>query len=125
VGARLLNVVVLTRDYQKMVAWYRRVLQMKLDLVVDEGFDYTELKRPGLLIGFTPARQMKAALPRRRANAVVPQLSVGDVRGFLRRVGREGGKIVFGPSQDEYRKRKYWYGAFADPEGNQIWVVDL
>ncbi len=96
---------------------------MKPNLVVTEGFDWTELARPGLRIGFTPAKQMGAKLPKKRRNAVILHLVTLDVRGILRRVKKCGGKVPFGPTYDE--GGKYWYGGFQDLEGNTVWVIDL
>lgn len=122
---RLLCTVVLAKDYARTVAWYRKTFALKTRMVVTEGFDWTELERPGLRIGFAPARQMRVKLPARRANAVVMHLTTRDVRGLMRRVAHAGGKVLFGPSQDAFKGKKYWYGAFADVEGNAIWVADL
>lgn len=96
---------------------------MKPKLVVTEGFDWTELARPGLRIGITPARQMKAKLPRQSANAVILHLVSKDVRGLMRHVKKCGAKIQFGPTHNT--EDGYWYGAFEDLEGNPIWVIDL
>ena len=123
VDARHLCTVVLAKNYAKLVAWYRKALDMKVKRVVTEGFDWTELKRPGLVIGFTPAKQMGTKLPAKRANAVILHLVSKDVRGLLARVKRHGAKVPFGPSYDE--KGKYWYGGFLDIEGNPVWVIDL
>ncbi len=121
--ARHLCTVVLADNYKKLVAWYQKTLQMKKKLVVTEGFDWTELARPGLRIGITPAKQMGKKLPKKRANAVLLHLVTRDVRGLLKRVKKCGGQIPFGPTYDE--KGKYWYGAFHDIEGNDVWVIDL
>lgn len=121
--ARHLCTVVLARDYRRLVAWYRKALDMKPKLVVTEGFDWTELARPGLRIGITPARQMKAKLATPRRNAVILHLVSKDVRGLLRRIKRHGGRVLFGPSRNT--DPEYWYGAFADIEGNPVWVIDL
>jgi predicted enzyme related to lactoylglutathione lyase len=121
--ARHLCTVVLARNYPKLVAWYRKALAMKVKRVVTEGFDWTELAREGLRIGITPAKQMGVKLPAKRSNAVVLHLVSRDVRGLMKQVKRAGARILFGPSHDE--KDGYWYGAFADLEGNPIWVIDL
>ncbi len=122
----LLNVMILARDYKRTVAWYKKVLGLKTKLVVAEGFDYTTLARPGLTLGVTPAKQMRVKPPKSRANnPVLMQLHVSDVRGFMKRVERSGGRILFGPGQDTHKGKSYGYGAVADIEGNPIWVVDL
>jgi predicted enzyme related to lactoylglutathione lyase len=89
---------------------------------VTKDFDWTELERPGLRIGFTPAKQMGAKLSNPRRNAVILHLVTRDVRGLLRKVGRAGAR-VFGPKQSP--DGAYWYGGFKDPEGNPVWVIDL
>jgi len=122
---KLLCTVVLAKDYRRTVAWYRKTFAMKTRLVVDEGFNWTELQRPGLRIGFAPAKQMGVKLPARRANAVLMHLTTPDTRGLMRRVARAGGKVLFGPKPDTHKGKTYWYGGFADPEGNSVWVADL
>lgn len=121
--ARHLCTVVLATNYKKLVAWYKKAFSMKTKLVVTEGFDWTELTRNGLRIGLAPAAQMGAKLPRKRANAVILHLVSKDVRGLMRKVKACGARIRFGPNYNE--EEKYWYGAFDDIEGNQIWVLDL
>lgn len=103
----------------------RKSFRLKTRVVVTDRFAWTELERPGLRIGFAPARTMHMRLPRRRANTVVTHLTTRDVRGLMRRVARAGGKILFGPSRDAFKGRMYWCGAIADIEGNAIWIADL
>jgi len=121
--ARLLCVVVLAKNYDRLIRWYRKTFRMKTRMVVTEGFDWTELERPGLRIGFAPAKQQGVKLGRRRSNAVVIHLTTPNVRGLFKRVKRAGGGVRFGPSYDP--KGKYWCGSFTDIEGNEIWVIDL
>ncbi len=121
--ARHLCTVVLAKDYKKLVAWYRKALAMKPKTVVTEGFDWTELARPGLRIGITPAKQMGSKLVTPRRNAVILHLVSRDVRGLMKHVKKAGARTLFGPNYDE--KGKYWYGAFTDIEGNPVWVIDL
>lgn len=121
--ARHLCTVVLARNYRKLVDWYRTTLRMKVRRVVTGGYDWTELERPGLRIGIASAKQMGAALPRKRANAVVLHLVSKDVPGLLRRAKACGGKVPFGPTRNA--KEGYCYGAFRDIEGNDVWVIDV
>ncbi len=121
--ARFLCTVVLAQDYGALVSWYRRTLQMRVRRVVTEGYDWTELERPGLRIGIAPAKQMGVRLPKQRRNAVVLHLVSKDVKGLLKRAKQQGGAVAFGPSRDA--KGTFTYGAFLDPEGNQVWVIDL
>ncbi len=120
--ARHLCTVVLTKNYKRMVAWYKKALDLKAKTVVAEGFDWTELARPGLRIGFTPAVQMGARLASPRRNAVILHLVSRDVKGLLARVKRAGAK-AWGPKRSE--DGAYWYGGFVDIEGNPVWVIDL
>ena len=121
--ARYLYTVVLARDYEKLVTWYRKALQLKVRRVVTEGYDWTELERPGLRIGIAPAKQMGVTLPKKRTNAVVLHLVTKDVKGLLKRAKQHGGTVAFGPSRDA--EKKYTYGAFRDIEGNDVWLIDL
>lgn len=121
--ARYLCTVVLARNYPKLVDWYRKALQMKVRRVISKGYHWTELERPGLRIGLAPGKQVSVSLPRKRANAVILHLVTRDVKGLLRRVKKHGARIAFGPAYSE--DGKYWYGAFHDPEDNDVWVIDL
>lgn len=57
-----------------------------------------------------------------RNNTVIIQLSVSDINKLFAKVKKTSGKILFGPSLDE--KEGYLYGALADIEGNQIWIIE-
>lgn len=120
--ARYLCTVVLAQNYPKLVDWYRKALQMKVRRVVTEGYDWTELERRGLRIGLAPAKQMGVTLPRKRANAVILHLVTRNVKRLLASVKKRGGRIAFGPSYNE--AGRFWYGAFRDPEGNDVWLID-
>ena len=45
-----------------------------------------------------------------------------DVQQFFTHLEETGGAVTFGPSFEE--KGQFWFGGFADPEGNPCWVVD-
>ena len=51
------------------------------------------------------------------------QFEVEDVKAFFEHLTANGGVAVFGPSLD--KEYNFWYGGFADPEGNPYWVVDV
>jgi hypothetical protein len=54
-------------------------------------------------------------------NTTFPQFVTDDVDGLMAHVIAIGGSAVFGPSYAE--DGAYWYGAFADIDSNQAWVV--
>lgn len=121
---RLLNAVLLAEDYERLRDWWIDVVGLTLMQEWTEDYHYAELGCEGhLVIGVADAKEMKAAPPSPRANAVVAQLRVADVAAFLEQVRTGGGTIEFGPSYEE--GEGFWYGAFRDGEGNSVWVVSM
>ena len=49
-------------------------------------------------------------------------MNVDDIKGLFARVKEKGGDVPFGPSWEE--NEKFWFGGFADIEGNLFWVVE-
>ena len=45
------------------------------------------------------------------------------MKAFLARIKAKGGDVPFGPSFEE--KEEFWFGGFADCEGNPVWVESL
>ncbi len=119
---KLMNVVILANDYQKMVDWYINALGLSLQQEWTADYHYAELVYEGqLVVGITPAKEMKMFPPTPRNNAAIIQLEVSDIKAFYKRIEKNGGVIVFGPSYDE--KEKFYFGAVNDIEGNQIWII--
>jgi len=115
--------VVLATDFAALVAWYRDVLGFAEVRRFEDGFHYCNLETPsGIRIGIGDAAEMGVAPTDRGQNTVVLQFEVDDVKAFLAEVERAGGTVANGPSFNE--KDGFWFGGFADPEGNPIWVVD-
>ena len=124
---QLLNAVVMAEDYAALRDWYIDALDLELDAEWTENYHYAELKRDGrYVIGIADVKEMGLTpVPKveRKNQAVVAQLNVDDCRGFLARVKEKGGDVPFGPAYSD--DEKFWYGAIADPEGNQCWVVEF
>jgi predicted enzyme related to lactoylglutathione lyase len=120
---QLINVVVLAEDYAALRDWYRDVLELDLAHEHTEGYYYAELARAGRkVVGIAMAAEMGVTPGARVGATVLGQLDVADVRGLLAHVQQRGGAVLFGPSEDE--SHGFWYGGFADPEGNVWWVVE-
>lgn len=122
----LLNAVILAENFESLRDWYIRTLELRPDRSADEteGYSYVELIHgTSHVFGIARADQMGVAPASPRRNAAIPQLYCSDVEALLRKVADSGGTVLFGPSYDE-AFGGYSYGGFADPEGNQIWVVD-
>ncbi|MCP4231639.1 MAG: hypothetical protein GY771_16025 [bacterium] len=120
-GTKLINAVVLAEDYRAIVDWYAAVFDLEILSEVDKGYRYTELGADGeMVVGLADTEEMgvKPTIPRN--NSVVVQVEVSDIAGCLKRVDIYGGEILFGPSEEG----ELVYGGVADPEGNQIWVVE-
>ncbi len=116
------ELVILAEDRKALVKWYIERLGFEV-VAHHEKEAYSNLEtKSGVQIGIgsLSAMEIEAASP--RTNAVIMQIEVEDVPGFFADLKASGDTIVFGP--DESKADGYWYGAIADPEGNQIWVVD-
>ena len=115
--------VIFAGDFSPLVAWYVRALGFAVTRLEEERYHYANLESPaGVKLGIADAREMGVEPGDRSRNTVVLQFEVPDVRAFLSLVGESGGRVTFGPSQDA--DDGFWFGGFADPEGNPFWVVD-
>ena len=115
--------VILAEDFPAMVAWYRDVLGLRVTKLLEEHFRYANLETPtGVRIGITPAEQMGVRPGDRASATVVLQLEVDDLRAFFAEIEKAGATITGPPAYD--KDPGFWYGGFADPEGNRFWVVD-
>ena len=115
--------VVLATDYEATVAFYRDVLGFEVTNEFSGSYHYTNPKNAaGIQLGIAMASEMGVEPVDREKNTVLLQFEVEDVPGFLKHVEEHGGSIQFGPSKSE--GPGFWYGAFRDPEGNPMWVVD-
>jgi len=117
------EVVVLADDYDAMVRWYTDALGFRIAKTFSEGYSYTNLETgSGIRIGIAPAAEVGVTPGDRAMNTVLLQVGAPDLAALFARVGEAGGTVTFGPSFDE--RGGFWYGGFADPEGNPIWAVD-
>ena len=115
--------VILAGDFDALVAWYRDALGFRIVRRFAEGFHYCNLaSTSGVKVGLASAREMGVEPGDRARNTVVLQLEVDDVKAFLAHLEARGAKITGGPSFDA--RGSFWFGSFADPEGNPFWVVD-
>ena len=120
---KLLNVVVLCDDYEKMINWYKDTLELEITLEESEGYHYTELSSDGrCIVGLTPAKEMDHTPTKKRNNSTLLQLDVKGMPQFFEKVKKSEGSIIFGINKDE--KYNFLYGSIADPEGNEIWVIE-
>jgi len=120
---KLINSVILSENYEKLVEWYVKTLDLEIKLQVDKDYHYTDLAKNGkLTIGVCPASEMDHVPSHPRNNSTIIQISVSDIRELFGRVKEAGGTILFGPSVD--KNEGFSYGAFLDPEGNQVWVME-
>ena len=120
----LLNAVIQAEDYEKVRDWWIEMIDLELKQEWTEKFHYCELAKDGkYVVGIALASEMKAELSTPRNNAVVPQLQVEDAKVFLEELKEKGATVLFGPAHDA--DEDFWYGAFADVEGNQVWAISL
>ena len=115
--------VILASDYDSLVAWYRDVLGFEVVQRFEEGYHYCNLETPsGIRIGIGSAGEMGVEPIDRSRNTVLLQVQVESVQEFFEHLQKQGGSVTFGPMFEE--KAGFWFGGFADPEGNPCWVVD-
>ena len=118
------ELVILASDYSKLLAWYQEALGFQITADFTEDYKYCNLETPsGIQIGIGDAAEMGVEPIDRSTHTVIPQIEVDDVKEFFKHLEKSDATITFGPSFDE--NGKFWYGGFADPEGNPFWVVDL
>ncbi len=111
------ELVLLARDFNRLVDWYVQTLGFKVLNRIDE-LPYANLETEGgvrLGIGSAPPDVTTSDA------TIVPQLETTDVSGLLLRVRTAGG-LVDGPHRDA--ALGFDFGSFKDPEGNIWWVVD-
>ena len=113
----------LAADFDGLVAWYRDVLGFTVAALMEEGFHYCNLETPsGIRLGIADAAEMGVSPIDPRNNTVVLQFEVDDVQEFFTHLEQLGASITNGPLFNA--KDEFWFGGFADPEGNPCWVVD-
>jgi predicted enzyme related to lactoylglutathione lyase len=118
---RFLNCVVLAEDYGVVRDWWVAALGLRIHREWPE-LPYCDLAiGDTVVLGVSPMGAMELQPPTPRLNTTFPQFVSDDVEALLARIVEHGGSVVFGPSYAE--DGGYWYGAFADIEGNQAWVV--
>ncbi len=115
--------VILAADFASLVAWYRDVLGFAVTSLIEDSFHYANLATPsGIGIGIASAEEMGVVPGDRANNTVVLQFEVDDVKALFGHIERAGGKITGEPTFN--KQDNFWFGSFADPEGNPCWVVD-
>lgn len=115
--------VILAEHYEPMVAWYRDVLCFRVVRKFEGAIRFANLETTtGIRIGIAPASESGVEPGDRARATVIPQVEVDDVRALLARVEHGGGSVPMPAAFDE--RDGFWFGAFADPEGNRFWVVD-
>lgn len=115
--------VILASNFSDLVHWYRDALGFTVIKLFEDDYHYCNLETPsGIRIGIADAAEMGVVPVDRSSNTVILQLEVDDLQEFFASLKQSGASIANGPSFDE--KGGFWFGGFADPEGNPCWVVD-
>ena len=115
--------VILVEDFDLMINWYCEVLGFKVTKRFEDGFHYCNLESEARIkLGLALASEMQIELADRSKNSIVLQFEVDEVKAFLKYISEEGGSITGEASFNA--KDNFWFGSFADPEGNSFWVVD-
>lgn len=115
--------VIMVEDFTSMIDWYSKILGFKISKKHEGDYNYCSLEtETGIKIGLTPAKEVGVTPENRRNNTFVMQIAVEDVKAFFEYIKENGGTVTFGPHFE--KGSDFWYGGFADPEGNPFWVVD-
>ena len=115
--------IILVEDFDALVKWYCDVLDFNVLKNYFESYHYCTLEnKAGIILAIGLASDMGVELKPRTHNSIVLQFEVDDVVTFLTSVEEQGG-LITGPAIYN-EKDGFWFGSFADPEGNAHWVVD-
>jgi len=121
---RWLNVMVMCEDYEAQIQWYKDTFELKEILRESGAYNYVELghDKDHVIVGLTPAKEIKHIPSKPRNNTTLLQLKVKDMETLFEKIKANKGKILFGIQKDE--KYDFLYGSITDLEGNEIWVVE-
>ena len=115
--------VIMAEDYKALVNWYQEVLGLEVKLRKDQDYHYTDLAHNGkLIVGLCPASEMGHLPTTPRNNSLALHILVSDIEALFEKVAASGGKVLHGPAVDKHEGFKF--GNFADPEGNEVWVIE-
>lgn len=115
--------VILATDFSRLVDWYRDVLGFTVVRLFEDDFHFCNPQTSaGIRIGIGDAKEMGVVPGDRQSQTVILQFEVDDVQEFFAHLEQSGTEIVNGPAFD--KNDGFWFGSFADPEGNSCWVVD-
>ena len=115
--------VLVAKNYQSLIDWYINNLNFKIiNNFPDIKYSYLKTDS-GIKIGIADMEELgNKNYSKRIMNTVILQICTNDLKSLFKKIKKNGGSVLFGPSFDE--GDKYWYGSFTDIEGNEIWVVD-
>ena len=120
---RAREAVILAEDFGRLVDFYRDVLDFQVIKLFEDGFHYCNLEsKTGIKLAIASASERQVKPGDRAHNTVVLQFEVDDVKAFLSHVAENGGSVTAEPSFNQ--ADNFWFGGFADPEGNSFWIVD-
>jgi len=117
--------VILASDFSALVAWYRDVPGFTVVKLFEDGFHFCNLETSSgirIRIGIGDAGEMGVVPGDRQCNTVILQFEVDDVQELFTQLEKSGSAITDGPTHN--KNDDFWFGSFADPEGNPCWVVD-
>ena len=117
--------VILATGFSALVDWYRDALGFTVVQLFEDDLHFCNLETPSGIkigIGIGDAAEMGVEPGDRQGNTVILQFEVDDVKELFAHLEQVGATITNGPSFSE--QDGFWFGSFADPEGNPCWVVD-
>ncbi|MEM7263821.1 MAG: VOC family protein [Planctomycetota bacterium] len=115
--------VILAEDFSALVSWYETALGWKTIQRFDEGYHYAVLEGPGgAKVGIADRKECGVEAGDRSRNGIVLQFEVDDLKAFFEEVVASGATVPKPAAFDP--NGKFWFGGFADPEGNPYWCVD-
>ena len=115
--------VILADNFEAQVKWYRETLGFKQTDLFEDDYHFANLEtESGIKLGIGSAKEMGVEPQDRSKTTILLQFEVDDLAEYFEYLATSGAKILFGPSFE--KKGQFWFGGFADPEGNPWWVVD-
>lgn len=115
--------ILLVENFDSQITWYCDILNFHIVKNYFEQYHYCVLENEaGIKLAIGLASDMGVTLQARERNSVILQFEAEDVRVFLAFIEENNGKIIAPAIHNE--EDDFWFGSFADPEGNTHWVVD-
>jgi len=115
----ILTIVIIAQDVKRMVNWYKDTFNLSILRNNKGGFPFVELGSDNnVLFTIVYAERMGLSKNHKKGGIIV-ELYTEDIKSLFERIEKKGGHINF------LKEEKHLFGSFTDPEGNQMWVIEI